>query len=384
MTVDPPDTWTGAWDAAPCGYLVLADDGRVLAANREILDDLGRCREEVVGRLRFVDLLSGGGRIYHETHLMPMLRLHGSVAELALDLQHADGRRVPVLVNARRNSPDTGPRTVHVVTFDASRRRDYEREILHAKQRAEASETRALALARTLQATLIPPLPPTIDGLDVAAAYRPAGSGDEVGGDFYDVFQLGADEWVVAIGDVQGKGVAAAAGTALARHVLRAAAVRSRSPREALLTLNEVLRGSDTTHRLTALVMSLVRDAAGWHAVVCSGGHEPPVLRRAGRAAEEWHVPGTMLGVLAAPALTESRLALAPDDLVLLTTDGVHEARDPRTRRFYGVARLLAHVDAAPGAAASAVVESLLADVLAFSADDVRDDVAVVGISVNA
>ncbi len=376
----PADLRAGAWDGAPCGCLILADDGLVLEANRAILADLGRTRDEIVGRVRFLDLLSGGGRIYHETHLMPMLRLHGAVFELALDLRRADGRRVPVLLNARRDTPPDGPVTIWVVTFGVTQRRDYEREILQAKQLAEASEARALALSRTLQATLIPPLPPTIEGLDVAAAYRPAGSGDEVGGDFYDAFQLADDEWVVTIGDVQGKGVEAAAVTALARHVLRAAAVRSRSPREALLTLNDVLRGSGTTRLLTALVMHLVHDVDGWQVLVASAGHEPPVLKRAGRPAAELHLPGTMLGVFATPPLSESRLTLAANDLVLLTTDGVHEARDPRSGEFYGVDRLLAHVDAAPDAAAGPVVDSLLDDVLAFSADVARDDVAVISV----
>ena len=80
-------------------------------------------------------------------------------------------------------------------------------------------------LARTLQQTLIPPALPHDPGLDVAAVYRPAGDGDEIGGDFYDVFQIGVDDWVVAVGDVQGKGVDAAVVTALARYTIRAAAV---------------------------------------------------------------------------------------------------------------------------------------------------------------
>jgi sigma-B regulation protein RsbU (phosphoserine phosphatase) len=100
---------------------------------------------------------------------------------------------------------DGSPRMIRTAIFDATERRGYERELLRAKQRAEASEAQAKALARTLQQTLIPQAPPEIPGLDVAAVYRPAGSGDEVGGDFYDIFEVGAEDWVIVVGDVCGR-----------------------------------------------------------------------------------------------------------------------------------------------------------------------------------
>src|SRR6185312_12851732 len=118
--------------------------------------------------------------------------------------------------------------------FDATERRAYERELLRAKRRAEESEAHATDLARTLQQTLIPPAPPEIPELDIAAAYRPAGAGDEVGGDFYDIFELASGSWVIALGDVRGKGVQAAVVAALARHTIRAAAVRASQPSEVL------------------------------------------------------------------------------------------------------------------------------------------------------
>ena len=320
--------------------------------------------------------------MYHETHFVPMLRMHGDVRELALDLVHTDGHRVPVLVNARRAAAgDSG--VTHVVSFDASHRRQYERELLEAKQAAEDSEARAIALSQTLQATLIPPLPPQIEGLDIAAAFRPAGDGSQVGGDFYDLFQVDDAEWVVAIGDVEGKGMHAAAVTALARHVLRGAAVSSRSPREALLTLNEVLLRAETSRLLTAIVMHLLRTPDGWHAVIACGGHEPPVHKPAGSPAHQIAVRGTILGALRTPQLNEHRVELHAGDLVVLTTDGVHEARAPVTDEFYGAERLVRHLDRTAGQSAAGVIESLLSDVLQFSAGVTRDDIALVGITVD-
>src|SRR6185437_13804275 len=95
----------------------------------------------------------------------------------------ADGTRLPALVNSVLQRDEDGkPVAIRVAVFDATERRRYERDLVRAKELAEESERRATLLARTLQRTLLPPVPPEIPGLDVAARYRPAFSGDEVGG----------------------------------------------------------------------------------------------------------------------------------------------------------------------------------------------------------
>src|SRR4051812_1145092 len=76
--------------------------------------------------------------------------------------------------------------------------------------RAEASEAKGRVLAETLQRSLLPPAVPAVPGLDVAGVYRPAGQGDEVGGDFYDVFEARSGDWAIVVGDVRGKGAEAA------------------------------------------------------------------------------------------------------------------------------------------------------------------------------
>ena len=100
----------------------------------------------------------------------------------------------------------------------------------------------AETLAATLQESLVAPVLPAIPGLDLCAGYRPAGSGTELVGDFYDIYPLEPGRWSIAIGDVGGKGVEAAKATALARHALSAAALRSREPSDALRVLDETLR----------------------------------------------------------------------------------------------------------------------------------------------
>ena len=134
-------------------------------------------------------------------------------------------------------------------------------------------------------------------GLDLAAAYRPAGDGSEVGGDFYDVFQIGHDDWIVVVGDVTGKGAEAAAVTALARYTIRAAAVITAEPEAILTTLNDVLRQDDMTTRWCSVVMArLTRDTPGWIVEVIHAGHPLAVLVPAHGRVIELGRPGHHLG----------------------------------------------------------------------------------------
>jgi sigma-B regulation protein RsbU (phosphoserine phosphatase) len=366
------------YDRAPCGFVSTAPDGTIVKANQTFLDLTGRSREELVGRRRFAEVLTRGGQVYHETHFAPMLRMQGAAREIALELARPDGRRIPVLVNSVLESDAAGhPVLIRTAVFDATQRRQYEQELLRAKQQAEASEARALALARTLQQTLLPPATPTIPGLDIAAAYRPAGSGAEVGGDFYDIFQVADGDWVVALGDVAGKGVSAAVVTALVRWGARAAAVQNESPRSVLLAINDSLLQHETDRFCTVVLLRLVSIDGSWVAVIGVGGHDLPLLRSKDGSLRAVGEPGSVLGVLEVPALHDFPVVLDPGDTLLLFTDGVTEGR--RGAEFYGEKRI-ATVAAVEHTSASGLVQALLADVLEFQGGDTRDDIAIVAI----
>jgi phosphoserine phosphatase RsbU/P len=370
------------YERAPCGFLSTTPDGVIVKCNATLRTWLGREAGDIVGRLSFVDLLTPGGRIYHETHYAPALQMQGSVREIALDLVKGDGRRLPVLVNATLDRDEEGhARVIRVAVFDATERREYERELLRAKESAEASEEHARALARTLQQTLIPPSPPTIPHLDVAASFRPAGEGAQVGGDFYDVFPVGRDDWVVVIGDVCGKGVQAAIVTALVRHTLRALAVAHDDPAQMLASLNEVLLQEETERFCTVALMRLRRDDDGWDAVISVGGHPPPLLLRGGRPPEPCGGDGPLIGVLDEPRFVETRQRLRPGDVVVLYTDGVPEGR--RGDELFGEERLLGSL-AAHGTDPEQLVGGLVADVVDFQLGVTRDDVAVLAVGVPA
>ncbi|MDQ4102936.1 MAG: SpoIIE family protein phosphatase [Actinomycetota bacterium] len=368
------------YDRAPCGYLSTAPDGMIIKANQTFLTLTGYDRAQLIGQVRFSQLLSAGGRIYYETHYAPMLSMHGQAYEIALDIIRADGSRLPVLVNSvLERDPHGAPMVIRTALFDARLRREYERELLRAKERAEESEARATALARTLQQTLIPPTPPAIPNLDVAAAYRPAGDGSEVGGDFYDVFQIGTGDWVVAIGDVCGKGVGAAVVTALARYTLRAATVQNAEPSNALWTLNEVLRQYDTNRFCTVALLRLRQVDGEWGGAVSCAGHPLPLLRQSNGTLRAVGKRGPLLGVIDTPRLHDVQISLRPGDTVLLYTDGVTEARSGKD--FYGEERLT--VTAARSVdSAEALTSAVLSEVLEFQDGTPRDDIAVVTIRV--
>ncbi|MDB6164011.1 MAG: domain S-box protein [Xanthomonadaceae bacterium] len=148
----PLPGWDDLYDRAACGLLLTESDGTLRLANRTFCNWIGVEREALVGQRRFQDLLSMGGRIFHQTHWAPLLQIQGSVAEVKLDLLHADGRQIPMVMNAVSREHD-GVVFHEIALFVAEDRHAYERELLRARRRAEEllaeqSRTRdALALA---------------------------------------------------------------------------------------------------------------------------------------------------------------------------------------------------------------------------------------------
>jgi sigma-B regulation protein RsbU (phosphoserine phosphatase) len=370
---DDPDL---LYDAAPCGYLSTTPDGLITKANRTLLALLRRDPADVVGRLQFTDLLTAGGRIYHETHYAPLLRMHGSAHEIALDMVRGDGSRIPVLLNAVLDrDPEGRPRMIRTAVFDATQRRSYERELQRQKERAEAAEAHALELARTLQQTLLPPSPPRIAQLDVGAVFRPGSPGVDVGGDFYDVFQVAHGEWVVIIGDVCGKGIQAATFATLTRYTLRAMCMEYESPAEALRRTNDVLQSHSTTRFCSAACVRLSVANGYFHGLVSSAGHPLPLLRTAAGAVSAVGRTGTLLNVLPSPPLFDVPFDFERQSTMLLCTDGLPEGRN--ADGFYGEARIAAHLSVASGSAQQ-IADGLLEDSVSFQGGVPRDDIAVV------
>ena len=251
----------------------------------------------------------------------------------------------------------------------------------HALERARLFEERAY-VARTLQQGLLPERLAEIPGLEVAVRYHSIADGGAVGGDFYDCFDISSGRWLVAVGDVAGKGTAAAVLTGLARHTLRAIALREERPEDMLRFLNEALRrqSSDAAFCTVACVVLERRADGGFDAQLAAGGHPYPLLARADgdtAVVDEVVVRGTLLGVEAEPVLEPAALVLAPGDTLVLYTDGVVDARDAAGDRF-GEARLHAAIRGAAGRPADEVATAIDQAVAAFEPDRQRDDRAIV------
>jgi PAS domain S-box-containing protein len=183
-------------------------------------------------------------------------------------------------------------------------------------------------IARTLQQSLLPVELPDIPGVETAARFLPTGEGNEVGGDFYDVFETGDRGWTIVMGDVCGKGPDAAAVTALARYTLRAAAMRERLPSRSLSVLNEALLRQRNDRRFCTVAYAYIEKLdRGARAGISSGGHPLPLLLRADGSVEEVGAAGTLLGVVPDPDLEDRAVTLDPGDALVFYTDGVIESR---------------------------------------------------------
>lgn len=369
---DPQDLY----DSAPCGYLSTLPDGTIVKANHTFFAWTGLHPDEVIGRRRFQDLLPVGDRIFYETHYAPLLRMQGAVREIAIELVLPDGSRLPVLANSVMKVDGEGePQLVRTVVFDARERRAYEQELVEALRRAEASEARALALARTLQSTFLPPTTPVVPGLDIAGTYRPAGDGSEVGGDFYDVFPTGRGTWAVVLGDVSGKGAAAAVVTALVRYTVRGEVLHSSSPAEVLGLVHQAMVREHPERFCTAVLFELEVEPEGVAVTMAVGGHELP-LHVADHRVAKVGATGSILGILPTARLTDVSFVLRPGEVLVSYTDGISEARDEGV--FFGDDRAAEVVAELVGGDAAAIADGLAEAAVSFQHGNTRDDIAVV------
>ena len=179
-------------------------------------------------------------------------------------------------------------------------------------------------VARTLQQSLLPPQLPEVPGVEIEALFLPALPGYEVGGDFYDVFEIAEGRWAVVVGDVCGKGVEAAALTGLARHTLRAVSEVER-PSEALEALNRALLREHLDGRFCTVALAFVEPElqGGARVEIASGGHPlPQHLSGEGSARRVGH-HGTLLGVAEKIHLEDAEIRLGAGEALILFTDGI-------------------------------------------------------------
>ena len=233
-------------------------------------------------------------------------------------------------------------------------------------------------VARTLRRSLMPAMLPAIPGLDLAAYFRPMGAGNEVGGDFYDVFGDGRYSWLM-VGDVCGSGADAAALTGFIRHTTIAYTREATSPAEVLVRVNQAMLDQDFEGRFATTILArvIVRDGV-CACTIATAGHPAGLVRRAGGAVEELGESGTLLGIFPDPDIREVSTTLEAGDVLALYTDGLSEARAPdRTVTVQEMRERLGQ--SSPGVAQDAI--DALLDLVELD-DTVRDDIAILAVRV--
>ena len=241
--------------------------------------------------------------------------------------------------------------------------------------------TERTRIAHTLQRALLPESLAEIDGVEVQTLYSAAGELNEVGGDFYDVFDYDEDRTMLVIGDVCGKGPRAAGVTALARHTLRAAAIGGRTPTEMLATLHRaLLRQPPGADMCTVCLIVLTRVEHEVRLTIALAGHPPPLLISPQGNVAQVGQSGTILGVVDPLNISESELTLGAGETLLLYTDGVTEAGRPD--RLLGEEGLLELCTAAPGLAPAEFLQHIERAALERAQGHLRDDIALLALRI--
>jgi serine phosphatase RsbU (regulator of sigma subunit) len=226
-------------------------------------------------------------------------------------------------------------------------------------------------IAGTLQKGLLPDEPPEVPGWEIAALYRPSGSGDrlDVGGDFYEVFDT--DEgWFALIGDVTGKGVNAAAMTSLMRYGARFTSRLEPQPVAILGRLNEFLTRRPRDSLCTVLCAQLGDGAVN----LSSAGHPPAMIVAPDGGIREAPASGPLLGAFSDPHWPEQLVPIGADELMLMYTDGVTESAGDGGR--FGLARLRALLSERAGSSPAEVLAGLDRALADFISGSPRDDIA--------
>jgi serine phosphatase RsbU (regulator of sigma subunit) len=233
------------------------------------------------------------------------------------------------------------------------------------------------AISKSLQRSLLPPGLPQIPGVEVEVIYRAAGEGNEVGGDFYDLFPIRDGAYGFAIGDVCGTGPEAAAVTGLARHALRLLAREGFSGPAVLERLNAAILDEGTRSRFLTLLYGELwpqEDGSANLKVVCAG-HPLPLRLRQDGTVEAAAEPQPLLGVMEDLELYEQMITLDPGDVLLCVTDGVTERREGT--RMLGDDGLADVLTTCTGLTAGAVASRILRAVERFAAEPASDDMAI-------
>ncbi len=354
------------------GVILLDSNGRIIMIN-----DAGR---------KMIDMYPGEefGNLTKRAH---WLTLEGD----PFPVEQTASRRAlagEVITDARyRICPSTGQDIA--ISVSASPVRDSKGRVIGAasvfrdiSERAKFEQQRQQLferehrIAETLQQALIPSeIPSAMGNWSVAAKYQPALEEAKVGGDFYDVFPLRGGKYGILIGDIAGKGLAAAIRVASVRHTIRSYAYMDPSPARVMMLTNNSLckEGADENEMLSAFYA--IVDPGDNTIVYANAGHEPPVVRNINGCVGELEVTGPMLGIINGFQYLEKSFTLEPASYIVMFTDGITEAR--KESDLFGKDGVIEHLSEIRGATPEEVAETLLQAATDYAGGCLQDDAAI-------
>lgn len=305
------------------------------------------------------------------------LLVEAAVDEEHLRLLRGVGMRAVLIVPMAARARTIGALTL--VSAESGRTFD-QGDVEFAQQIAERAAlavenarlyTERTEVARTLQSSLLPEALPEVPGWEIAALYRPAGHESDVGGDFYDFWEVAGD-WLMMIGDVTGKGVSAATVTSLVRHTAWAASEFDSRPGQILARVDAALKRRPALSVCSGLCLR-VSEGRG---TIASGGHPLP-LRVGDHGVEALGRAGTLLGAFSKFSWPETSFAMGPGETLVAITDGVTDTVGRDDERF-GMVRLQEILGEAQNESPMAIRDRLVAALEDFQVGAQADDTAIV------
>ena len=252
-------------------------------------------------------------------------------------------------------------------------------------EREEGLRRQAEELAGALQASLLPPRPPDVPQMELASRYLAGETGLQVGGDFFDVFRLGHNDWGIVLGDVCGKGARPASMAMLARWAIRGASVHEFSPSSVLRDVNSVFARDDRAgddRYCSAVFARLELDTCGAWLTVANAGHPRPILVRKSGKVEVRSEATIPIGLFDTIDPSDDRVGLGPGDALVFYTDGITEARAAGRADTFGEEGLLEVLSGLTGAPAELMADRVIQAAARFSSGSLDDDVAILVVRV--
>jgi len=232
-------------------------------------------------------------------------------------------------------------------------------------------------IADTLQAALLH-LPGGVRGIRFASHYAAASDEANVGGDFFDVFELDGSKVGITVGDVAGKGLNAAIVTSRVRDSLRLCALDGLDAAACVTKTNRLLYRITPPEVFATLIFGMLNTHTGELCYVCAA-HPPGILQRADGSVELLEGSGSLVGAFMSLGFTERSVTLVPGDELVLYTDGLTEAR--RDGEMYGVERIVAYLQARRRGTLESLVSEVFNEVREYTGNRLRDDVAMLAVS---